>query len=261
MTNSTAGSGTNTSERVRSFLVLLATLGTIAFNWLATTGAINGSTPAEISAKYPTLVTPADWAFTIWSLIYLCLLAFCVYQLLPSQIERLRPIRSIYIVSCVLNCAWIYLWQYEVIVGCFAAILILWLVLLVISAKLKGVSGLGLAETWFLYAPFGLYFGWVTVAALVNFAVVLLYLGRMPEGNSALALTSGLLILGAVIGVLVRIKFRNFFFPIPIAWAATGIAVKNSSETTIVVVSALVLVTALVTAGSVVTALKDSTSE
>jgi hypothetical protein len=101
----------------------------------------------------------------------------------------------------------------------------------------------------------------VTAAALVNFAVMLFYLGRMPEGNSALALASGLLILGAVIAVLVRIKFRNFFFPIPIAWAATGIAVKNSSETTIVVISALVVVVALVTSGSIVTTLKDSTSE
>ena len=257
MTNLTAGSGTNTRERVRSFLVLAATLGAIAFNWLATVGAINGSTPAGISANYPTLVTPANWSFSIWSLIYLSLLVFSVYQLLPSQVERLRPIRSIYIASCVLNCLWIYLWQYDLIVGCFAVIVILWLVLLVISAKLKGFNGL--AETWFLYAPFGLYFGWVTAAALVNFAVMLLYLGRMPEGNSALA--SGLLILGAVIAVLVRIKFRNFFFPIPIAWAATGIAVKNSSETTIVVISALVVVVALVTAGSVVTTLKDSTSE
>ena len=259
MTNLTAGSGTNTSERVRSFLVLLATLGTIAINWLATTGAINASTPAGISANYPTLITPADLSFSIWSLIYLSLLVFSVYQLLPSQVERLRPIRSIYIASCVLNCLWIYFWQYDLIVGCFAVILFLWLALLGISAKLKGFNGL--AETWFLSAPFGLYFGWVTAAALVNFAVMLFYLGRMPEGNSALALASGLLILGAVIAVLVRIKLRNFFFPIPIAWAATGIAVKNSSETTIVVISALVVVVALVTAGSVVTTLKDSTSE
>ena len=96
---------------------------------------------------------------------------------------------------------------------------------------------------------------------LINFAVMLTYLGRMPVGNSAVALASGLLIIGAVIAILIRIRFRNFFFPISIAWVATGIAVKNGSETTIVIVSALVVVAALVTAGSVVTTLKDSTSE
>src|SRR5262249_48990166 len=129
----------------------------------------------------------------------------------------------------------------------------------VISAKLQDFSGL--AETWFLYAPFGLYFGWVTTASLVNLAVVLSYLGKMPSGNLALVVATILLVLGAAIAVAVRIKLHNFFFPLPIAWAATGIAVKNGSETVIVVVTALVVVIALITSGSVVTTLKDSTSE
>ncbi len=79
-------SETNGTDRGRAVLVLVATLGTIVFNALAATGHINGVTPEMVSGKYPTVVTPAGYAFTIWSLIYVGLLAFSVYQLLPSQL-------------------------------------------------------------------------------------------------------------------------------------------------------------------------------
>lgn len=243
------------SERVRSFLVLLATLGTLAFNWIAAIGYVNGVTPAQISDRYPTIITPAGYAFSIWSLIYLGMLAFSIYQILPSQVNRFRPIRSLYIVSCVLNCLWIYFWSLESVIVCMVIILGLWLVLLTVVAKLSLLRGF--AETWLLHAPFGIYFGWVTAAALVNFTVMLVYLGCMPAGSTATVLGSVLLVTGAVTAIVVRIKFGNFFFPLSIAWAATAIAIENS-ETMLVVVAALVVVWCLVTTGSFVTTLKGS---
>jgi benzodiazapine receptor len=258
MTNTNRGRETSASERIRSLLVLLATLGMIAFSWLASAGYGNGVTPQQISDKYPTIITPASYAVSIWSLIYLGLIAFSIYQLLPSQIERFRSIRSLYITSCVLNCVWIYFWHFEMIAVCLAIILGLWLVLMMIVAKLSGFHGL--AETWVLHAPFGIYFGWVTAATLVNFAVMLMYFGRMPAGTAAIALGSVLLLMGTAVAILVRVKFQNFFFPLAVAWVVTAIAIKNSSETKIVVVAALVVVVCLVTAGSVVTSLKDSTT-
>jgi benzodiazapine receptor len=259
MTNTITGPRTNSSERVRSILVQLATLGTIAFNWVAATGYINGVTPEQISDKYPTVVTPAGYAFSIWSLISLGLIVFSIYQLLPSQIERLRSIRSLYIFFCLLNCVWIYFWLFEMFVVCFPVILGLWMVLALIVSRSSEFYGI--AETWVMHAPFGIYFGWVTAATLINFAVLPVYLGRMPTGTAGILLGCILLTLGAIAAILVRIRFQNFFFPLSIAWAATAIAVKNSSETAIVVVAALVVVWCLVTTGSVVTILKDSTSE
>ena len=57
------------NDKFRSYLVPLATLGTIAFNWLAAVGRVNGVSPDVISDKYPTPITPAGYAFSIWSLI------------------------------------------------------------------------------------------------------------------------------------------------------------------------------------------------
>src|SRR5690242_11772592 len=87
MTTGNNGSQSSSIERIRSVLVLLATSATIAFNWMSAVGYVNGTTPAMISAKYPTIVTPAGYAFAIWSLIYFGLIAFSIYQVLPSQID------------------------------------------------------------------------------------------------------------------------------------------------------------------------------
>src|SRR6476646_8612591 len=120
------------NDRISSILVILATLATIAFNALAATGYINGITPAEISDRLPTIITPAGYAFSIWSLIYVGLLAFSIYQALPANLSRFRVQRILYIVSCVLNCAWIYFWHHGYIGLCTLIIVALAVVLILL---------------------------------------------------------------------------------------------------------------------------------
>jgi hypothetical protein len=112
-----------------------------------------------------------------------------------------------------------------------------------------------------MQAPFGLYFGWVTAASIVNFVVLLAFLGvkMLPTAENILA--SALILAAAVCAVIVRIKLWNFFYPLAVAWALTAIAVKQSGHTAIVVSAAVGVVICLVTTGSFVVNLRDSTSE
>lgn len=236
-------SETNGTDRGRAVLVLVATLGTIVFNALAATGHINGVTPEMVSGKYPTVVTPAGYAFTIWSLIYVGLLAFSVYQLLPSQLARFRSFRTIYIASCVLNCGWLYFWSNESIVICMITIVALWAALLMLNLKARDCRDQ--TERWVMKAPFGLYFGWVTAAALINFAVMLIYLDIKPLPDAVFG--SAVLLIAAAMAVAVRVKLRNFFFPLAIAWALTAIGIKQGGHTYIVSAAALGVVICLVT--------------
>ena len=73
------------SDRRRQLVILATYVVTVVVNGLAVALPLNGQTTAEISDRYPTLVTPAGYVFSIWSLIYLALLIFSVYQALPSQ--------------------------------------------------------------------------------------------------------------------------------------------------------------------------------
>ena len=247
----------NTQDRMRAILLIVATIGTIVFNGLAATGYVNGVTPEVISAKYPTVLTPAGYAFSIWSLIYLGIIAFSIYQALPKNIVKFRPVRSLYIATCVLNCAWIYFWHRDQIGVCLVLIVGLLLTLIGMLILLRRAGGNPLLTT----VPFGIYAGWVTAATLVNFTIFLKYIDVdiSPRGWNAFGVT--LLVIAAVLAFVVRWRLQNYIYPLGVAWAATAIAVKQSGNTAIVIAAAFCTVTCLVISGSVVTSLKDSTSE
>jgi benzodiazapine receptor len=58
---------------------IIAFLFVIAMNVMSNALPINNQSMAEISAKYPSLFTPAGFTFSIWGVIYLALLLFVVY--------------------------------------------------------------------------------------------------------------------------------------------------------------------------------------
>lgn len=246
-------------DRFSAILVVFATIVTVIFNSLAAAGYVNNVTPSDISSRYPTVVTPAGYAFSIWSLIYLGLIAFSVFQILPSQVERLRRIRTVFIASCLLNCAWVYFWHSGQIAVCFVIILLLLATLILILVRLDGCATLG--ETWLVQAPFGIYAGWVTVASMANLAIMLAFLEVRISRVAEISLAVTLILTAALAAVIVRVKLQNFFYPLAVAWAVTAIAVKQSGTTAIVAAAAAAVVTCLITAGSFVVNLKDSTSE
>jgi len=252
------GDAANSIDRVRSVLVLAATIGTIAFNWLAAAGRVNGVTPGEISDKYPTVITPAGYAFVIWSLIYVGLLAFSILQMLPNRLGVYRSVRSAYILSCALNCAWIFFWHSDQMAICLAIIVFLLGTLTYIVATIRRLDSM--ADNWLVKAPFGTYLGWVNAATLINFAVLLRSEG-IDLGSLETALGAGLVLLAAAFGVFIRVKLINYFAPLAIAWALTAIAVKQSGKTIIVAAAAAGVVACLIAAMSFVMKLKGSLDE
>jgi hypothetical protein len=237
-------------------LVLAATAGTIAFNWLAANGHVNGVTPAMISDKYPTSITPAGYAFAIWGFIYFGMTVFSIYQLLPSNIRRFSPIRSLYIMSCALNCAWIYFWHHDQIAICLAVILGLLAVLLLIVAKLRRFDSF--ADSAVAKLPFGIYAGWVTAASLVNFAVLFSYL-KIDIGSPLFGVV--LILVAAAMAVIIRIRLTNYFYPLAIAWALTAIAINQSGQTWIVLAAAAGVVACLIASLSFVMYMNSSLNE
>lgn len=247
------------SQRLKQILVIIATVGLIAFNYLAAQGYIGGVTPAFVSDKYPSLITPAGYAFAIWSLIYLGLTAFSIYQILPSNAERFHNLRSAYILSCAANCAWIYFWHQEAIVVCVGIIFLLLGTLAFINVRLRNTAATG--EFWLAKFPFGLYFGWVTAASILNATIALIYLKIQIADSVAVIAGAALLLTATVLGVIVRFKLNNPFYPLAIAWALTAIAVKQSGQTLIVATAAVGVIILLIAAISYVINLNSQTNE
>lgn len=247
------------NDRLKPILVIIATAGVIIFNSLAATGFLGGRDAGAVSDKYPTRITPADYAFAIWSLIYLGLIAFSIYQALPKNSERFRSVRTIYILSCAANCAWLYFWQQEAILVCLAMIFLLLGTLVFININLQKVDSYG--EFWLAKAPFGLYFGWVTVAAILNATIALIYLNVRVSDSLAVFFGAGLIIVAAISGIIIRWKLTNYFYPLAVAWALTAIAVKQSGQTLIVVCAAFGVIACLIAALSFVMNMNSSASK
>lgn len=238
-------------------IVIAATIGMLVFNGLATTGVLGGVATNFVSDKYPTRITPAGYAFAIWSLIYLGMIAFSIYQALPRNAGRLKPVRTLYLVTCVLNCAWLYAWHHEWLIACLVLIGALAASLIAINSTLIRTEST--ADYWLVKAPFGIYAGWVTAATLVNLTIVLVA-NDIAVGQQ-IWFGSLLVFVAAALGVAVRITLSSHLYPLAIAWAATAIAVKQSGTTLIVVSCAVSVIVCLVAAVSVVLELPTRKTE
>jgi len=110
-------------DTLRQVLIVLAVIAVIVINILANALPLNGLNTGEISDRFDIYFVPAGYVFSIWGLIYLGLLAYAIFQALPSQKEnpRLRSIGLPFILSCLTNITWLFLWHYEVFLFTLAA--------------------------------------------------------------------------------------------------------------------------------------------
>jgi hypothetical protein len=229
-------------DTVRQVVNVLALIAVIVVNWLANALPLNGQTQGEISDRFDVFFVPAGYAFSIWGLIYLGLIAFAVYQALPTQREnaRLRRVGYLFALSCVANITWLFLWHYEVFVLTLVAMLALLLLLIAIYLRLDiGRAQVGGVERWLVDVPFSVYLGWITVATIANVTVVLDYLGWNGWGISPQAWTVIMLFTGLVIATAMSLTRGDVAYSLVLIWAYAGIAVKHQ-DTPVVAMTAWV---------------------
>ena len=223
---------------LRQAFVVLGTLAVIVVNALASALPLNEQTTGEISDRFKVYFVPAGWVFAIWGLIYLALLAYMVYQALPSQRDnpRLRRIGWLYVLSCAANIAWIFLWHWEYFAFTLIAMGALLLLLIAIYLFLgTGRTHVRAAETWLVRVPFSIYLGWITVATIANITSVLEDAGWNGWGIDPVAWAVIMLVVAAVVASLVSLTRGDIAYMAVILWAFAGIAVKHSTVLSIVI--------------------------
>ena len=228
---------TQVNANLLRFGNIAAFIITLAINSLANTTVFNGRTTGQVSDLYPTLVTPAGYVFAIWGIIYVLLLAFVIYQALPSQKDKpfQKQIGLIFILSSLLNCVWLFLWQYDFITESVIVMFALLASLIAIYLRLNiGKAKVSLKEKLLVHLPFSVYLGWITIAAIANVASALVSanwggFGLSPEIWAVTVLTVALVITLAVI-----VTRRDIAYSLVIVWALGGIAVKQNTSQNVV---------------------------
>lgn len=215
----------------RKLLILLSTIAVILINVLANSLPINGITSGEVSDKFNSFFTPAGYVFSIWGLIYILLLGFSIYQLLPKYGNRdvLNNINYLYVISCVLNGFWIFMWHYEQILISAILIILLLITLIAIYLKINKLNRFNLIEKVFLKSTFSIYLAWISVATIANIFILFhdLNIDRLIFGEFIWTII--LLAITTLIAFGINVKFKDYLFPLVIAWAFMGIGIENNS--------------------------------
>ncbi len=216
-------------------VTLLATVLTLTVNGLANALPINGQTTGEISDRFAIYFVPAGYVFSIWGLIYLGLIAFAIYQILPAQRDNalLKEIAPVYWLGSLVNSAWILLWHYEYFPLTLVAMLVLLASLLFIYVRIsKARPNLGREQKWFLQLPFSIYLGWISVATIANVSQVLFSAGWNAWGISATAWTAIMIAVATFLGLMMQWRENDSAYVLVLIWAFVGIAIKHAEVAT-----------------------------
>ncbi len=207
-------------------IVLLITLVT---NGFAASGALNGIDTGSISDLYPVLFTPAGYVFSIWSLIYVSLAGFSLYQLRPNALSdvKLNHLRELTLGNFMLNSAWILAWQYQYLVVSLGIMIGLLLTLIAIYKEVTHlISSKKYSPLWYKF-PFSLYLGWICVATIANVSVVLYDFNWNQFGMSALFWTIVMICVATVLALLFQWRERDVIVSGVVIWAIIGITQKH----------------------------------
>ncbi len=215
---------------VFQWLVVLSFLATLAINALANILPLNGQTTGDISDRFPIYFVPAGYVFSIWSVIYLLLGAYAIYQALPAQKEnqRLARTRGLFLLSSAANVAWLFAWHYEQFVLSMFFMLTLLLSLAAIYVRLgMGRTPVSRGELWAVQVPFSVYLGWITVATIGNVTTVLDFVNWNRWGLSPEAWAVIMLVVTGVLSIVIAMRRRDTAYLLVIVWALAGIGVKH----------------------------------
>jgi benzodiazapine receptor len=216
---------------------VLAFAAVIVINSIAGgTKLLGGVNTADVSAAFPTMITPAGFTFSIWGIIYTLLAVFIVYQLLPGhRQDSFNPkVGYLFILSSVFNIVWIFLWQYEYIPVSVVLIFALLLSLIGIYVRLGvGKSKASRSEKICVHLPFSIYLGWITIASIADVSSALVSLNWDGFGIAASTWAELVIVVALAISLLVLATRRDPAYGLVIVWALTGITsnqMGNSGE-------------------------------
>ena len=204
----------------RQIVVVLAVAVNLVLNGLTVAGQFGEVDIGGISDSVPTGVTPADWTFGIWSVIFLMLAVYAGFQALPSRRGPRYDAPAVpFMLANVLTGLWLlpFLTRHfgmslAVIAGTLAALVWLYVV--------HDRMGLRENELWAMHIPGSYFLAWIAVATALNAAILLKTLGM--TGDEAVWAPVVVVLLGAV-GAWLLSRTGDTAVAAVLLWAFAGI--------------------------------------
>jgi hypothetical protein len=203
---------------------IVALVIVIIVNALANILRFGGQTTGAVSDKYYSLFTPAPFTFSVWSLIYLGLALFVVFQSMPSQRQNmtLAGISNWFKIGCAANALWMFVWHLELIM---VALLLMIVLLVSLVAIYRRIDDQALHVRW----PLSLYLGWISVDTISNDSAMQSALAWNNLGMTEISWTLLKLAIAGAVTAVVVLRKSDIVYGLVVAWAAFGIAVGQAA--------------------------------
>lgn len=215
---------------VQRWVFIAAVILLIVMNFLSTSIPFGGKTVADVSGTFHTLITPAGYAFSIWGLIYLTLLVFAVFQLNKGKnIRFFRLVFPYFLINVLSNVLWLIAFQHELL-GLSVLIMFITLgsLIVIFSLFYRLRNSLSTTHRYFFQVPFSLYFGWISIATIVNISAFLVSLQLPVFNNSPELFAIIMLIVGAALGLYILFAKKDYIYTSVIVWAYIAIWVQHA---------------------------------
>lgn len=227
-----------------------AILGTLVVNTLSNLFPIGGNTVADL-ANGPlggVLITPANYAFIIWGVIYIALIIYAWYQSRRKQRGQLviKRINLCLIVACLAQISWIFLFTLQLYWLSVLAMAVILFALIAAYSELE--DGQHLADRRrrrMVHGPISIYLAWISVATVVNIASAFYASGFQNLGLSGAVWTAIMIMVANVVAAVAIVRHRDLPFALVFIWADVAIAQRHQEMPTIWI-SALLMVIVLV---------------
>jgi hypothetical protein len=198
-------------------LTLIVTLTFIGSSFLST---FTGFRPHQLPIpQIDPPIQPAGWAFAIWGLIYLGLIASALFGVTQRRTDAAWDrARAPLLGSLVIGTPWLAVAGWNAIV---ATVMIVVMAALAILALLRAPR----ADRLWLQAPIALYAGWLTAASWVAIASTAAGYGLVTDSTGW-----ALIGMAGALGVAGTVLWRNPQAPeyaLTVIWALFGIAMAN----------------------------------
>lgn len=219
------------SDRLRQLAGVVTFALVVALNGVAGSGGLSGESIGEIANRHPSAFLPASYVFGIWGLIYLALLVFTVDQALPSRADAAAPRRVgwLWPVNGALNVGWIVAFSYGRFVLAMAVMLGLLANLIAIHLRLGEPDRLETRDRWTVALPFGLYLSWISVAVIANTFQLAAVYEWSGLGVDETVWSAAVMVVAMGLASFMAVRRGVLVFPLVLAWALVGIAVRYPS--------------------------------
>lgn len=206
---------------------MIAVIGSFVGSGAAGGTPIQDAAGGALSAT-ATPIAPDTPAFSIWSVIYLGLIAYAVWQFLPGQssAERHRRLGYWVAASLVLNAAWILSVQFDLLPLSLPIIAVLLVVLGWTFVLCLRHRPSGWLDALITDGTIGLYLGWVSIATAANATAVFTAAGFTGFGIDPNVWAVAVITVAALVGVLIAVVGKGRIAPaLSLGWGLAWVAV------------------------------------